>query len=77
MSIVLPLCKPALATLAIINVIRRWNDVLWRLLVTSSRDLYTVTQGLALAGRSQDIYTGGGFAVDLPPDLGDNRRRRG
>ncbi|HWA19610.1 MAG TPA: carbohydrate ABC transporter permease [Devosia sp.] len=62
-SIVLPLCKPTLATLAIINVIWRWNDVLWPLLVTSSRDLYTVTQGLALAGRSQDIYTGVALAT--------------
>jgi multiple sugar transport system permease protein len=62
-SIVLPLCKPTLATLAIINVIWRWNDILWPLLVTSSRDLYTVTQGLALAGRSQDIYTGVALAT--------------
>lgn len=62
-SIVLPLCKPTLATLAIINVIWRWNDVLWPLLVTSSRDLYTVTQGLALAGRSQGIYTGVALAT--------------
>ena len=51
-QIVLPLCKPALAALAIINVIWRWNDVLWPLLVTSDRNLYTVTQGLAIAGRS-------------------------
>jgi multiple sugar transport system permease protein len=62
-SIVLPLCKPTLATLAIINVIWRWNDVLWPLLVTSSRDLQTVTQGLALAGRSQGIYTGVALAT--------------
>ena len=62
-SIILPLCKPTLATLAIINVIWRWNDILWPLLVTSSRDLYTVTQGLALAGRSQDIYTGVALAT--------------
>ena len=50
-QIVLPLCKPTLAALAIINIIWRWNDVLWPLLVTSSRDLYTVTLGLAIAGR--------------------------
>ena len=62
-SIVLPLCKPTLATLAIINVIWRWNDVLWPLLVTSNRDLFTVTQGLALAGRSQGIYTGVALAT--------------
>jgi multiple sugar transport system permease protein len=63
LSIVLPLCKPTLATLAIINVIWRWNDVLWPLLVTSSRELYTVTQGLALEGRSQGIYTGVALAT--------------
>jgi multiple sugar transport system permease protein len=62
-SIVLPLCKPTLATLAIINVIWRWNDVLWPLLVTSSRDLYTVTQGLALAGKSSGVYTGVALAT--------------
>jgi multiple sugar transport system permease protein len=62
-QIVLPLCKPTLATLAILNVIWRWNDVLWPLLVTSDRNLYTVTQGLALAGRSQGIYTGVALAT--------------
>jgi multiple sugar transport system permease protein len=62
-SIVLPLCKPTLATLAIINVIWRWNDVLWPLLVTSSRDMYTVTQGLALAGKSSGVYTGVALAT--------------
>jgi ABC-type multidrug transport system fused ATPase/permease subunit len=62
-SIVLPLRKPTLATLAIINVIWRWNDVLWPLLVTSNRDFFTVTQGLALAGRSQGIYTGVALAT--------------
>jgi len=62
-SIVLPLCKPTLATLAIINVIWRWNDVLWPLLVTSSRDLYTVTQGLALAGKSSGVHVGVALAT--------------
>ena len=41
----------------------RWNDVLWPLLVTSNRDLFTVTQGLAMAGRSQGIYTGVALAT--------------
>jgi len=63
LQIVLPLCKPTLATLAILNVIWRWNDVLWPLLVTSDRKLFTVTQGLAVAGRSQGIYTGVALAT--------------
>src|SRR5882724_83955 len=61
--IVLPLCKPALASLAIINILWRWNDVLWPLLVVSDSDMYTVTQGLAIAGRSQGIYTGVALAT--------------
>jgi ABC-type glycerol-3-phosphate transport system permease component len=62
-QIVLPLCKPTLATLAILNVIWRWNDVLWPLLITSDRELYTVTQGLALAGRSSGIKVGVALAT--------------
>ena len=62
-TIILPLCRPTLATLAIINVIWRWNDVLWPLLVTSDSSLYTVTQGLALEGHSQGTYTGVALAT--------------
>jgi multiple sugar transport system permease protein len=61
--IVMPLCVPALSALAIINVIWRWNDVLWPLLVISDSDLYTVTQGLAIAGRSGGIFTGVALAT--------------
>ncbi|MBO3749275.1 carbohydrate ABC transporter permease [Streptosporangiaceae bacterium NEAU-GS5] len=63
LRLVLPLCKPALAALAIINIIWRWNDLLWPLLVTSERDMYTVTQGLALSGRSTGIHTGVALAT--------------
>ena len=62
-QIILPLCKATLATLAIINIIWRWNDVLWPLLVTSDRNLFTVTQGLALEGHSQGTYTGVALAT--------------
>ncbi len=62
-QIILPLCRPTLATLAIINVIWRWNDVLWPLLVTSDHELFTVTQGLALEGHSQGTYTGVALAT--------------
>ena len=61
--IILPLCKPALASLAIIYILWRWNDVLWPLLVISDRSMYTVTQGLAIAGRSQGVYTGVALAT--------------
>ena len=50
-DVMLPLVRPALATLAVIATLWRWNDVLWPILVNSDRSLYTVTQGLAMAGR--------------------------
>jgi ABC-type glycerol-3-phosphate transport system permease component len=56
--IVIPLCGPVLAALAILTALWRWNDVLWPLLVITDRNLYTVTLGLAIAGRTQGIFTG-------------------
>lgn len=44
--IVLPLCAPALAVLAIFSVIWRWNDFLWPLIVLSSPENYTLQIGL-------------------------------
>lgn len=35
--VVLPMCKPALAVLAIFSVLWRWNDFLWPLVVTNER----------------------------------------
>jgi ABC-type glycerol-3-phosphate transport system permease component len=62
--VVLPLCVPVLAALAIITIIWRWNDILWPLLAVSDRSLYTVTLGLAIAGRgSQGIYVGVALAT--------------
>jgi multiple sugar transport system permease protein len=61
--VVLPLCGPALAALAVLSALWRWNDVLWPLLVISDRNLYTVTFGLAIAGRSQGIFTGVALAT--------------
>jgi multiple sugar transport system permease protein len=62
-TVMLPLCGPALVTLAVISILWRWNDVLWPILVNSERGLYTVTQGLAIAGRSQGIYVGVAMAT--------------
>lgn len=61
--IVLPLCGPPLAALTVLSALWRWNDTLWPLLVISSRELYTVTFGLAMASRSQGIFTGVALAT--------------
>ncbi len=45
--IMLPLVKPALATLAAFTFVAQWNDFLWPLVVLKSRNLYTLQLGLA------------------------------
>ena len=45
-SIVLPLLKPALATLAIVQFVFFWNNFLTPLVALSSREKYVVTLGL-------------------------------
>ncbi len=46
-KIMLPLIKPALATLAAFTFVAQWNDFIWPLIVLKNRDLYTLQLGLA------------------------------
>ncbi|MDL1875095.1 carbohydrate ABC transporter permease, partial [Cytophagia bacterium CHB2] len=45
--IVLPLAKPALATLAIFAFMNSWKDFLWPLIVTSQTEMRPVEVGIA------------------------------
>ncbi len=45
--IMVPLVKPALATLAAFTFVAQWNDFIWPLIVLKNRDLYTLQLGLA------------------------------
>ena len=45
--VMLPLIKPALATLAAFTFVAQWNDFIWPLIVLKNRDLYTLQLGLA------------------------------
>jgi multiple sugar transport system permease protein len=47
-SIMLPLAKPALATLAVFHFMYNWNDFLWPLVITTSTQMRTLPAGLAL-----------------------------
>lgn len=47
LRIVLPLCKPVLATLGIFVFLWHWNDLLWPLVVGQSDEARTLTVGLA------------------------------
>jgi len=49
--IILPLCKPLMALLAIMGFVGAWGEYFWPYLVINSRDLYTVQMGIvALIG---------------------------
>jgi len=47
-SVMLPLARPALATLAVFHFMNNWNDFLWPLVVTSSDTMRTIPAGLTL-----------------------------
>ena len=47
-KVMLPLCKPALGTLAIFTFIGFWNDFAWPLIVTNDLSMRTLPVGLAI-----------------------------
>ncbi|MFE7835416.1 carbohydrate ABC transporter permease [Streptomyces sp. NPDC057474] len=70
-KIVLPLTRPALATLGIITFLGSWNNFLWPLVVAQNESQYTLPVGLALASSGQDftrfgILLAGSVVVLLP-----------
>lgn len=48
LSIVLPLLKPPLASLAIITFLGSWNNFLWPLIVVNKADLFTLPVGMTV-----------------------------
>lgn len=47
LQIVLPLCKPILATLGIFVFLWHWNDFLWPLIIAKSNAMFTLTVGIS------------------------------
>lgn len=47
LQIVLPLCRPILATLGIFVFLWHWNDFLWPLIIAKSNDMFTLTVGIS------------------------------
>lgn len=71
--IVLPLVKPAMATLAIFTFMGSWNNFLWPLIVTNDPDKYTLPVALATfaidptkSEGSNGMLMAGAFVVVLP-----------
>jgi multiple sugar transport system permease protein len=69
-SIVLPACRPVLATLAIFTFLGTWNDFLWPLVVLADDDRYTLPVALAnLAGehvQDAELMMAGAVLTTLP-----------
>ena len=55
-QVVLPLSRPALATLAVLSFLSNWNDFLWPIFVLFSPESLTLPPGLAAAGRRTSDY---------------------
>lgn len=68
--ILLPLAKPALATLAIFSFLFAWNDFLWPLLVTNAEEMRTIQIGLngfvGRYGTSWNYLMAGTLTATLP-----------
>jgi multiple sugar transport system permease protein len=70
-QIVLPLCRPALATLGILTVLASWNNFLWPLVAATEEETYTLPVALALYAIGQnrteyDILLAGAVVIVLP-----------
>ncbi|HSS59698.1 MAG TPA: carbohydrate ABC transporter permease [Solirubrobacteraceae bacterium] len=69
-KIVLPLAKPALATVAVLTFLSVWNDLTWPLIAINSSEHYTLQLGLATysgAHRTQwAAVMAGNLLVTLP-----------
>ena len=70
-SVVLPLCGPAVATLAVLTFLTSWNNFLWPLVIATSEDKYTLPVALALYSVGQNatqygLLLAGSVVVVLP-----------
>jgi ABC-type glycerol-3-phosphate transport system permease component len=64
-QIIVPLCKPAIATMATLGFIAQWNSFLYPLIFLNSEDKYVVAVGLRYL---QTAVTQGSGAVSRPQD---------
>lgn len=64
-SLMLPLCKPAVLSLAIFHFMNNWNDLLYPLMLTSSADMRTLSAGLAVLVGNKVIKYGPTLAATL------------
>jgi multiple sugar transport system permease protein len=69
-SVVLPVLKPVLVTLAVFSFLGSWNDFMWPLIVLNEGDLYTLPVALASLSREHvqdtELMMAGAVITVLP-----------
>ena len=68
--VILPLARPALASLFVIQFMALWNDFLWPLVISSSTDMRTLPSALTLFSSSSGVDHAAlmaGAAISLAP----------
>lgn len=68
---VLPMCRPALATIAVMSFLASWNNFLWPLIIAQDEGVYTLPVGLAVASRAANrtefgLLLAGAVVILLP-----------
>ncbi len=69
-SVILPLCKPIMVTLAIFTFLTVWNDFFWPLIVLTDDSMYTLPVALAILSgehvRDTELMMAGSVITVLP-----------
>jgi multiple sugar transport system permease protein len=69
-QVVIPLCRPALAAMAIFTFMYAWEDFFWPLIIVTDPDLFTAPLGLALFVQKHrsawDLLFAGSVIATLP-----------
>ncbi|MBL8025450.1 MAG: carbohydrate ABC transporter permease [Fibrobacteres bacterium] len=64
-TVILPLCKPVLATLSVLTALACWNDFLWPYLVLLKESRFTITVGVSMFQQQSGGFMGNVLAVAL------------
>jgi multiple sugar transport system permease protein len=69
-SVVVPVLKPIIVTLAVFTLLGTWNDFMWPLIVLTDQDLYTLPVALASLSREHvqdnELMMAGSVLTTLP-----------
>lgn len=63
MQVVVPISKPAIATVALVNIVFEWNDYLWPLVIISNPHMMTLPVGLTLLSNSENASASYGILM--------------